>query len=299
MKDVFIVNPNSGRNGNYHLMQEIKEHFQGRRIIIEKTKSPGHATHIAKKYALKTSEPVHIFVCGGDGTIHEVINGIAGAKHISLSIIPVGTGNDFIKSLDGYKKSDFLDLSRYDEPVEMNCDLLLVNGEYAINTISLGFDVNVAKHVNTFRKKINAGGIVPYYMGMLASLVKPLGEKYRIQIDSNRLPEDKYTFVVFCNGKYYGGGYKPCPDALINDNEIDVCMIKSVKRTQIVSLAGKYEKGTHTEYKDLVNMYKAKTIHIDTNNQAIDVNLDGEIRSIKNPTIEIVYNALTLVLPRK
>ena len=62
MKDVFIVNPKSGKNSQYELIQEIKEHFQGKRIIIEKTKSPEHATFIAKKYAL-SNEPVHLYVC--------------------------------------------------------------------------------------------------------------------------------------------------------------------------------------------------------------------------------------------
>ena len=71
MKDVFIVNPKSGKNSQYELIKEIKEHFQGKRIIIEKTKGPEHATFIAKKYAL-SDEPVHLFVCGGDGTLHEV-----------------------------------------------------------------------------------------------------------------------------------------------------------------------------------------------------------------------------------
>lgn len=299
MKDVFIINPTSGRKNQYQLMNEIKDHFQGKRIIIEKTKAPGHATHIAQKYALNTKEAVHIYVCGGDGTLHEVINGIVGCKHIRVSIIPIGTGNDFIKSLSGYTKDDFLDLSRYDKPFVQECDCLKVNGEYAINTVSCGFDVNVAKHVNAFREKIMIGGIVPYYMGMLASLVKPLGENYRIQIDQKRLPESVYTFVVFCNGKYYGGGYKPCPNARIDDGKIDLCLIKNVKRTQIVGLAGKYEKGTHAEYKNLVTMYDAKTIHIDTNNQSIDLNLDGEIRSIKNPTVEIVPKAIKLLLPQK
>ena len=68
MKDVFIVNPKSGKNSQYELIKEIKEHFQGKRIIIEKTKGPEHATFIAKKYAL-SNEPVHLFVCGGDGTL--------------------------------------------------------------------------------------------------------------------------------------------------------------------------------------------------------------------------------------
>ena len=55
MKDVFIVNPKSGKNSQYELIQEIKEHFQGKRIIIEKTKGPEHATFIAKKYALSNA----------------------------------------------------------------------------------------------------------------------------------------------------------------------------------------------------------------------------------------------------
>ena len=63
MKDVFIVNPKSGKNSQYELIQEIKEHFQGKRIIIEKTKGPEHATFIAKKYAL-SNEPVHLYVAG-------------------------------------------------------------------------------------------------------------------------------------------------------------------------------------------------------------------------------------------
>lgn len=66
MKDVFIVNPKSGKNSQYELIQEIKEHFQGKRIIIEKTKGPEHATFIAKKYALSQKSmlyPMNLYIC--------------------------------------------------------------------------------------------------------------------------------------------------------------------------------------------------------------------------------------------
>ena len=104
--------------------------------------------------------------------------------------------------------------------------------------------------------------------------------------------------MVF-NGKYYGGGYKPCPDALIDDGKIDVCMIRNVKRSQIVGLAKKYEKGLHVQYTDIVEMRRGQAIHMDTDNKDVDVNLDGEIRSMKNPTVEIVPGAIQLLLPRK
>ena len=112
MKDVFIVNPKSGKNSQYELIQEIKEHFQGKRIIIEKTKGPEHATFIAKKYAL-SNEPVHLYVCGGDGTLHEVINGCAEKENVTKNQIVEIEGTkyafdengDLIKNAekDGYK----------------------------------------------------------------------------------------------------------------------------------------------------------------------------------------------------
>lgn len=298
MKDVFIINPTSRSQEQYELIEQIKKSFQGKRIIIEKTKKPGHAQLIASKYALNAKEPVHLYVCGGDGTLHEVVNGIAHADHITMSILPLGTGNDFIKSLAPLKREDFLDLSSYEDPVLMKCDLLKVNGEYALNTVSIGFDVNVAIYANKYKKYIPGKGILPYYMGMWASLVKPLGESYRIQIDEERLPEDLYSFLVFANGQYYGGGYHPCPDAELDDAKMDVCLIKDVKRTQIVRLAKAYEKGEHVHMPELAQLSQASTVHIDTDNKQININLDGEIRCMKNPTIEIVEKAITLALPR-
>lgn len=299
MKDVFIINPNSGKKEKYEIIQQIKENFQGRRIIIEKTKSPGHAQFIARKYALKTEEEVHLFVCGGDGTLHEVVNGMAHARHIFLSVVPTGTGNDFIKSFPALQREDFLDLSRYQEPEEMECDVLKVNGEYVLNTASIGFDVHVAEYANKYKKLFPTGGILPYYMGMLASLRKPLGETYSLQIDEQRYPEEKYTFLVFANGRYYGGGYQPCPQALLNDGLMDVCLIKDVKRTQIVSMAHLYEKGAHVDYPELAFLTQGQTVHIDTGNQEVSMNLDGEVRTFKNPTIEIDPSAIRLLLPGK
>lgn len=297
MKDVFIVNPKSGKNDQYELMKEIKEHFQGKRIIIEKTKGPGHATFIAQKYAQK-KEPVHLFVCGGDGTLHEVINGCAQDENIIVSVIPIGTGNDFVKYFEEYKREDFLNLANYTNPEYIDCDLLRVNGEYAINTISFGFDVEVARQVNQFKKHFRTQGIAPYALSALVSLRKPIGHEYQIQIDTKKLPKEKYGLVVLANGKYYGGGFKPCPCANISDGWMDICLVSDVKRHQIVKLAKKYQEGTHTGYKDLISMYQAKTVHLNTDNEQIYANLDGEVKAFKNPTIEIVESAIRLALPR-
>ena len=263
----------------------------------QKTKGPEHATFIAKKYAL-SNEPVHLYVCGGDGTLHEVINGCAQKENVIISVIPIGTGNDFVKYFENIKKEDFLNLANYSDPEYMDCDLIRVNGEYSINTVSFGFDVEVARQVNELKKKKPTEGIIPYALSALVSLRKPICKEYKVQIDTEKLTKDNYGFLVFANGKYYGGGFKPCPEANIADGWMDVCLISNVKRHQIVKLAKKYQEGTHTQYKNLVSMYQAKTVHIDTENEIIYANLDGEVKEFKNPTIEIVEKAIRLALPR-
>lgn len=298
MRKVFILNNNARKQAKYDLIQNIKENLAGEDVIIEKTKSSKHATFIAQKYALQ-QEPTHIFICGGDGTIHEVMNGIAGQNHIKVSILPIGTGNDFIKSFDGLTKEDFLDLSNYKNPRELDVDLLKVNGEYAVNTISLGFDVKVAEEVNNMASKFKLSGIVAYYFGMLKTLAQLKCETYEIQIDEEESKNGEYTFVVFCNGKYYGGGYKPCPQAKVNDGIIDICYIKKVSKTGVLKLAGTYEKGEHVNYPELAEFHTGKTIHVNTRNRTIKINLDGEIREMKNPTIEVEEKSIHLLLPNK
>lgn len=300
MKKVFIVNPKTHWKKQYQWMQSIKTNFAGERIIIEKTQGPGYAQNIAQKYALQAQrEPVHLFACGGDGTLHEVINGIGQNKNVYLSILPLGTGNDFIKSFPQYKIKDFLDLSNYRDPIEQTIDCMRVNGEYVINTISFGFDVRVAEYANHMKRRIPLRGIVPYYLSMLSTLMESPKEEISIQMDEKHLPLESYMFVVFCNGKYYGGGYQPCPEAELDDGWMDSCLIKPVSRRQILQLAHLYEQGKHTQFEDFVSISRAKTVHIDTNNENIFANLDGEVRSLKNPTIEILEKNIHLLLPNR
>ena len=75
-------------------------------------------------------------------------------------------------------------------------------------------------------------------------------------------------------------------------------VISNVKRHQIIKLAKKYQEGNHLQYTNLVSMYQAKTVHLDTENELIYANLDGEVKGFKNPTIEIVEKAIRLSLPR-
>lgn len=296
MKTVFILNAQVDFNQQYRWMQEVKKYFKRENIIIEKTKGIGHAVHIAEKYA-QMKEPIHIYICGGDGTIHEVINGAIGNSNLYFSILPMGTGNDFIKSFLPLTKEDFLDLSNYKKPILKNIDILKINNEYAINTISFGFDVTVAKYANQMKKGMPMKGRFPYYLGMLAALRKSYEKEYDIQVDDVRLNPETYMFVVLCNGKYYGGGYQPCPYALYDDGMIDMCLIKPISALTVVQFANAYQRGEHVFVHDLVSLHQGKKITFNTGNDSLLANLDGEVRRFSNPTVEIIPQAVHLLLP--
>ena len=104
MKHVFIINGNKTQYKDL-LTQKIREVFTNEDYTIEYTNYPRHATQIAKSYAEKYND-LRIYACGGDGTVYEVANGIYPHKHVQMAIVPIGTGNDYVRGF-GYEKSDF------------------------------------------------------------------------------------------------------------------------------------------------------------------------------------------------
>ncbi|MBP3853568.1 MAG: hypothetical protein J6D18_03260, partial [Erysipelotrichaceae bacterium] len=190
-------------------------------------------------------------------------------------------------------------LANYKDSVTVQCDLLKVDGEYAVNTVSFGFDVHIAENVNRFRSLFKGEGTTPYYTGMLASLVTLKNDVYKIQLDQEKLPEQEEMFVVFGNGQYYGGGYRPCPQAQPDDGQMDVCLVHPLPKHKLIQLADVYRTGQHVQLDGLTKLYTAKVAHLDTDNLLVSANLDGEIRRVINPTIELCPGMIRLALPIK
>lgn len=296
MKNVFIIHGLAKKKAIVDLMKQIERFDPNARVYP--TRYPNHAQEIAFQLSQNRQERIHLFACGGDGLLHEVVNGIRTSKNILLSVVPLGTGNDWIKSFPKYKKQDFQRLSNYKAPFIQVCDLMKIDQEYAINTISFGFDVRVAQYANQYTKKLIHTGIVPYYLGMLRSLFDPMGFESQLTCDGIKLPNANYSFLVFGNGRFYGGGYQPCPEAKMDDGMMDLCMIEGVKKSQIFLFSKSYERGEHKEkFPERVTMRKVKRVQIDTKGRFLEANLDGEVKAFQDPNIEIVPNAILLALP--
>ena len=296
MKHVFIINSKSAKKKREHLQKEIKRVFAEKDYVIEWTQYKGHAKVLAVQYA-KTADLIRIYACGGDGTLHEIVNGIMHYDNVQLAVIPIGTGNDFVKSFAGFSREIFLSLENYRDPVICHSDLLMVDDEASINTVSAGLDVKVAYHVDKFKQLRFLGGIVPYVLGLFVSMCTRMDQRFGIEIDGIKQPLKNYLFVVAGNGRYYGGGFCPAPNAKINDGFFDYSLIEKVSRFKIIRLAGKYKTGEHTAYHNLVSSGKARTLCLDSEGKTIRLNLDGELYETKNPKITLRPNMICLILP--
>lgn len=276
MKYIFIVNPNSG-NRDYDLIKErIQKAMEGLDYEIKITKSPNHATRIALKY--KNDEDTVVYSVGGDGTLNEVINGLAQGK-CKLGIIPTGSGNDFYKSLQKYSKK------------ESTIDLGIINDSfYFINIASIGFDAEVCYSANLIKESGRFKKIA-YYLGIIKTFVKFKFQDYELEINNQKI-NGKYTIIAICNGRYYGGGFQIAPLASFDDDLFDVYLADKMGRLRLITVLLKLMKAKHERSK-LVK--KVRTTHIKlTSDKEMIINIDGEIIKSKVADIKIIPNAITI-----
>lgn len=281
MKYIFIINPNSGNVILDKIKANIRKAMDGLDYEIKETKSPNHATRIALKY--KDEENAVVYSVGGDGTLNEVINGLAGGK-CKLGIIPCGSGNDFYKSLDKYSKK------------ESTIDLGIINDKfYFVNIASVGFDAEVCNEANLIKEK-GRFKKTAYYLGIIKTFLKFRFKSYHITCNEKEYNE-KYTIIAICNGRYYGGGFQIAPLASFDDDLFDVYLASKMGRLKLINIFMKLMKGTHEKSK-LIKKIKTTEINIESNKD-MNVNIDGEIIKLKKINVKIVPNAITIYNDKK
>ena len=292
MKHIFIINPAAGKGKSRELIPFIEEYFKGRtdEYVIQVTEYPGHATKIAKDHAVNGE--CRIYSIGGDGTINEVVNGIAGTA-AALGVIPTGSGNDFLRSYQSeFDIKDMIVCTINGE--ERSIDLARVNDKYFINISSIGFDANVVFNADKFKKVPGITGSMAYLISIIYTIFQKRICDIKIDIDGKKI-KMKALLAAIANGKYYGGGIIPTPDAKLDDGLFDVCLVSDMSRIHIFSLFPKYMKGLHGKLKQ-VSFYKAKKISIESED-ALCLNIDGEIISARTINFEILEKAIKVVFP--
>jgi YegS/Rv2252/BmrU family lipid kinase len=241
MKHLFIINPVAGKGKTVRLIPDITKYCSSRDYSYEivTTGYPGHATEIAKQKS--DEEPCRIYSVGGDGTLNEVLNGMAGSGS-SLAVIPGGSGNDFIKSIIGNRIPDNI-LTATIEGTEKLIDFARVNDKYFINISSVGFDAEVAYQTGHFKKLPLISGKLAYILGILSTIAICKNHHMELILD-NEVVSGRSLLIAAGIGKYYGGGVFALPDAEIDDGLFDICHVEAFSRFNNTGLFPAIYKGS-------------------------------------------------------
>ena len=162
MKHVFIINPTAGKKDCTAALMAMSKALAARHGLEAEcilTKRPGHAAETARTLA-QSGRAVRIYACGGDGTVNEVANGIAGSETAAMTCIPVGTGNDFLRNF-GDAAPLFADAEHLWDGTDFFLDAIDCNGRLALTVACSGFDAQVAEDVHTYGSLPLLGGQGP------------------------------------------------------------------------------------------------------------------------------------------
>jgi YegS/Rv2252/BmrU family lipid kinase len=292
MNHLFIVNPVAGKGKALRFVKRIQR--EAKKVLedfsLKITHYPGHATEIAREFVKKG--PCRIYSVGGDGTLNEVVNGMAGSSS-SLAVIPAGSGNDFMRSIS--EKYDLQHIiPKCIRGTDIPVDLVKVNDKYFINVSSMGFDSDVAHATNIIKKIPLIPSQISYLLGILAALIKCKSYPLKVYIDGECI-EDEMLLAVIANGRYYGKGIKPAPLARFDDGYLDVCLVRKKRRLEILRLLPRFAKGKHDSIEG-VSFYRGKNVMIQCSSN-VRVNLDGEVEQLNEVLYEIIPGGIKIAVP--
>lgn len=296
MKHIFIINPVAGsRNRTKEYKAKIEQSCGKRRLSyqIHVSRSPGDCTRIAAHYA-KSGEAVRLYACGGDGTLNEVVNGAAGCPNAEVTVFSGGSGNDFIKVFDNPEA--FFDLEQLLDARETEMDLIRCNDDYALNICSVGLDARIGTDVSNYKRIPLLSGFRAYAVSTVVNVVRGIAERYRVELDGEVIDGEK-TLICACNGRYYGGGFYPVPEADPTDGKLDVLVIEKVSRLQVAQVIGKFKNGQYRQLPHLVRHFRVDSMKIICQRET-PVNLDGELRIAKEIQFSVAKEKLRFFHPK-
>lgn len=304
MKHYFIINPIAGRFDSSETIEEkLARIFKNRldQYEVYITKGPNDATFAIKKYCIQNEaldEPVEttFYICGGDGTCFEAVNGIVGYPHARMTIIPIGSCNDFLKNFKNY---DFMDIEALLDGEEKLIDVLKVNERYSLNVANIGFDARVNYDCVRYRYKYKTVK-QSYNHAIIRNLLKPLGDKVKIFINNEEVYNKKALLMAFANGGFYGGGYNCAPNAIVDDGLLEMVVVKKVGILTFIRLIKYYKNGKHVDnprFSKIVTYRRTNKVTIESDN-LLCLCLDGETFHMKKVNIEIVPKAIRFVFPK-
>jgi YegS/Rv2252/BmrU family lipid kinase len=261
---------------------------------------PTHATELAKQAGEQGYE--RIIAMGGDGTVHEVVNGIMQVpedRRPSLGVVPVGSGNDFAHAIGIPLQSDrALACALSGTPSTIDLGLMIDehgHKEYFDNTLGIGFDAVVT--IRSHRLPV-VRGFLMYLTAVIQTIILN-HDPALMQIETEDAQwEQSNLMLTMCNGPREGGGFLVAPDAKLDDGLFHYAMIKKVSRPMMFRLIPEVMKGTHGKFKAVL-LGTCKRMNV-TADRPMYIHADGEIltgfgSNLRHLSFELLPGALKVV----
>jgi len=295
-----IVNPVAGNGRGARVWPQVQKVLEGEGVTHNAvfTEGPEHAVDLARQ---AVEEGIRLLVSvGGDGTIHEVVNGLVDegsvAEGVVLGIVSCGTGSDFARTV-GLEIDPVAAARRLVQGSDRSVDLgeirCMREGreilEYFPNAAGIGFDGEAAEWTNRMPKII--GGTVPYLMGLLLTLITYRNKPVKLVLDDRSL-ELKIVFVVAANGGYFGGGMHIAPDCEPDDGLFDVVVAGDVGKLDFLRTVPRVYNGTHLSHPK-VDVYRSSTLRVESSERML-LQADGELVGEAPASFRLLPGALTV-----
>lgn len=247
---VIVANPASGGGKGRKVIPKVRAAMEmnpggGDSFEIRETAAPGHATELAAAAVREGAR--RVVALGGDGTIHEVVNGIVGAEGTPVfGVVPVGTGNDFFRMVGPKPRLDAaLEILRNGAIRSFDVGVARWKGEtrYFVNLIGFGIDVEVLRRRESFQR---LSGLPQYLAALLRALVAYKPVPLAIEFDGATMTmRDRALICTLTVGPTIGGGFRLAPDAVPDDGALDFCLIRPLGLLEVLTYIPKVIAGRH------------------------------------------------------
>ena len=297
MEHLFIINPAAGsrdRTEEYSKLIRKVCREKGLSCRIAISAAPGDCRRLSREAAESGAE-VRIYACGGDGTLNEVAAGAAGYPNAAVTVFSCGSGNDFVKLFSDPKA--FFDLDRLLDAEEAVFDMIRCNDDLSLNICSVGLDARIGTDVAKYKRIPLLQGFRAYAASTLVNVIKGISEHYVVEINGETVDAEQ-TLICACNGRFYGGGFNPVPEADPTDGMMDVLLVKKVSRLQVAGVIGKYKNGRYQELSHLARYFRTDRVTIRCD-KPTPINLDGELRTAETVHISVAPEKLRFFYPKE
>ncbi|NNF33043.1 MAG: diacylglycerol kinase family lipid kinase [Saprospiraceae bacterium] len=289
---LIILNPVSGRGKNSRIVDQLKIDFPDSDIRI--TEFKGHPYSIMKEEDLKPFSAA--IAMGGDGTMHEVINGMMDREDgmkIPIGLIPGGTGNSFMHDLNCLDPQSAIRIIKEGNLKSIDlAEIKMKDGiRHAYNIVGWGISVTINNLAEKWRK---VGG-QRYNLAALYEIIRNPNWQVKIILDDVEI-EGSFSFFLACNTIYSGNGMKVAPRAILDDGLIDVILLRQAQRRKLIGLFTKIFDGRHID-SPLIEYHQVRSFSITPQDDTV-LNIDGQVEGHTPIEVQVLPKAIQVFYPK-